>query len=84
MATPSLCRPIASDTPEGRERLHGHNCAFGRFVDMFAKVEIGARLVLQYHAKMTTGAVRALLSGVRVEETGKRLQRLVEAGLMSA
>jgi hypothetical protein len=29
---------------------------------MFAKVEMGARLVLQYHPKMTTGAARALLS----------------------
>jgi len=62
--------------------LRAYYCALGRFVDTFARVELAAHLTLRHYAKMSRGAGRALLSGVRVDETRNRLLRLFEAGLM--
>lgn len=75
--------PLASQTPEGKERLRAYYEALGRFVDMFSKAERAVHLVLRNYAKMTDGAARALLSGVRVDETRNRLSRLHEAKAMS-
>jgi hypothetical protein len=82
MANPPRYPTPASETEEGRERLQAYYCALGRFVDMFAKAEMAAHLVLRHYAKMSTAAARVLLSGVRVDETKNRLQRLFESGLM--
>jgi hypothetical protein len=73
----------ASETKEGKERLRIYYEALGRFIDMFSKIEMAAHIVLRHYAKMTTATANALLSGVRVDETKNRLQRLFDAGIMN-
>jgi len=70
----------ASETEEGRKRLSVYYLALGRFAHRFAQAELSVHFVLRYYAGMTTEVARALLSGVRIRETGSRLSRLHDIG----
>jgi hypothetical protein len=75
-------KPVA-ETEEGKKRLNAYYLALGRFTDRFARVEQAVHTVLSHYAKLPPAAARALLSGVRVDETKNRLLRLHDEGLMS-
>lgn len=75
-------KPVA-ETEEGKKRLNAYSLALGRFTDCFARVEHAVHTVLSHYAKLPPAAARALLSGVRVDETKNRLLRLHDEGLMS-
>jgi hypothetical protein len=75
-----------ANTPEpaaGKERLNAYYLALGCFTHRFAWVEEAVHTVLSHYAKLPPAAARALLSGVRVDETKNRLSRLHEVGLIS-
>ena len=69
-----------AETDEGQARLRAYYTALGRFVHRFTLAELAAHAALTHHAKLTDPVSRALLSGVRVDETGNRLFRLYQAG----
>jgi hypothetical protein len=70
----------AAETEEGRQRLSVYYLALGRFAHRFALAEQGVHFVLRHYAGMKTDVARALLSGVRVRETERRLSRLHDIG----
>jgi hypothetical protein len=75
-----------ANTPKpaaGKERLNAYYLALGCFTHRFAWVEEAVHTVLSHYAKLPPAAARALLSGVRVDETKNRLSRLHEVGLIS-
>jgi hypothetical protein len=70
--------PTAEET-----RVKNFHLALGRFVATFAKVEFATHLVFQHYAKLTPAAARALLSGVRTNQTRSHLKRLFEIGFIT-
>lgn len=76
---PAMPTPEQKQRMERREAFHS---ALGRFVAMFAKAEFAAHILLRRYARMSVPAARALLSGVRADETKNRLQRLLEIGFI--
>jgi hypothetical protein len=67
---------------DGAESFDAYYKALGRFVHTFAKVEFAVFLVLRYYAGMQLDAARALLTGIRADQTKGMLQRLREVKLI--
>jgi hypothetical protein len=79
---PNWYKKPASETEEGRQRLSVYYLALGRFTHRFAQAELSVHSVLRHYAGMTIEVARALLSGVRIQETGRQLGRLHEIGVV--
>jgi hypothetical protein len=73
----------AHETEEGKKRLDAYYLALGRFAHRFSLVELAVHIVLSHYASLPMTASRALLSGVRIDETRSRLSRLHEVQLIS-
>ena len=73
---------IADDKTAETTQMEAYYLALGRFVHMFAKVELTTFLVLRHYARMTLPAARALLSGIRMDGTQSMLRRLQEIDLI--
>jgi hypothetical protein len=69
---------IADDESDGVTSIDAYYQALGRFVHTFAKVEFTVFLVLRHYAKMPLHAARALLTGIRMDQTQGMLKRLRE------
>ena len=72
----------ADETEEGKKRLDSYYAALGRFAHRFALVEVAVHLVLKHYAKLPTDIARALLSGVRTDDTRNKLSRLHDVNII--
>lgn len=82
MPKPPEYAGIADDESDGVESLDAYYKSLGRFVHTFAKVEFTVFLVLRHYAKVSLDAARALLTGIRADQTQRMLRRLQEVGII--
>ena len=71
--------PTAAETPEGKKRQKDYEEALGRFVHVFAKVEIAMALTLWHYAKTQYHIARVLFPRVRVHEAMTLIKQLADA-----
>ncbi len=60
----------AAHTKEGKERLRAYYEALGRFVDMFARVEIAMTLTLWHYSKTAPEIAKIVHAGTKIIDTG--------------
>lgn len=65
-----MYRVTAADTPEGKERLRAYYEALGRFVDMFARVEVALTLTLWHYAKTPPEIAKIVHGGTKATDAG--------------
>jgi hypothetical protein len=82
MSKPLKVSRIANDESDGVASVEAYYQALGRFVHTFAKVELAVFFVLRHYARIPMDAARALLSGIRADQTQGMLRRLQEVGLI--
>jgi hypothetical protein len=70
----------AGETDDGRKRLDNYHLELGRFVGVFAQVEMAMHLVLRWQTKVSIDVSRAVFSGVKADQASSFLRRLADIG----
>jgi len=65
-------------TEERQERLRSYYLGLGRFVDMFAMVEVAIQMALWHYAKTPYTIARAVFGSLRVDSAVAAIRRLIE------
>lgn len=69
----------ASETEQGKKRLDEYYSALGRFIDMFAQVEIAVNFTLWHYSKTSTDIAKIIFSGDRVDSSSQYIKQIAEA-----
>jgi hypothetical protein len=69
----------ASETEQGKKRLDEYYVALGRFIDMFAQVEIEVNFTLWHYAKTSTEISKFIFSGDRIDNSAQYIKQIAEA-----
>jgi hypothetical protein len=69
----------ASQTEEGKQRERDYHSALGRFVDMFATVEIAISLTLWAYAKTRPNIAKVIFASTKIDQGSTLIKQLAEA-----
>jgi hypothetical protein len=69
-------KPAASETDEGKKRLQDYYTALGRFIDVFAKVELAVGFTLWHYAKTPYPVARVAFSATGLDAAMSSIKQL--------